>query len=92
VVKNIIFPGDVVLPTTYLSDVRFDLRQGKAGVAYITESGSAGIIVVDLAPTRQGCSSRSSKIKASSSASLRFGLCKGRIEANHPRVLRRILP
>src|SRR5262249_5876293 len=47
-VKNIIFPGDVVLPTTYLNDVRFDLRQGKAGVAYITDSGSAGIIVVDL--------------------------------------------
>lgn len=42
----------VVLPTTYLNDVRFDLRQGKAGTAYITDSsikGPGGLIVVDLA-------------------------------------------
>jgi sugar lactone lactonase YvrE len=34
-----------------LNDVRFDLRQGKAGVAYITDSsvtGPGGIIIVDL--------------------------------------------
>ena len=51
VVKTIIFPTDVLLPTTYLNDIRFDLRQGKAGVAYITDSsgnGPGGIIVVDL--------------------------------------------
>lgn len=51
VVKTIIFPTDVLLPTTYLNDVRFDLRQGKAGVAYISDSsgnGPGGIIVVDL--------------------------------------------
>jgi sugar lactone lactonase YvrE len=40
------------LPTTYLNDIRFDLRRGREGVAYITDSaqnGSNGIIVVDLA-------------------------------------------
>jgi sugar lactone lactonase YvrE len=47
-VKTIVFSSQVVLTNTYLNDVRFDLRQGKAGFAYITDSGSAGIIVVDL--------------------------------------------
>lgn len=50
--KTIHFPADVVLPTTYLNDVRFDLRRGRDGVAYITDSsdkGANGIIVVDLA-------------------------------------------
>lgn len=45
------FTDDVVLPTTYLNDVRFDFRVGKAGYAYITDSSSRGpgaIIVVDL--------------------------------------------
>jgi len=52
IVKTIVFSPDVVLPTTYVNDVRFDLRQGKEGVAYITDSsvtGPGGIIVVDLA-------------------------------------------
>lgn len=52
VAQTIVFAPDVVLPTTYLNDVRFDLRQGDAGVAYITDSsdqGPNGIIVVDLA-------------------------------------------
>ncbi|WP_394705878.1 L-dopachrome tautomerase-related protein [uncultured Hyphomonas sp.] len=52
IAKTIILGPDVVLPTTYLNDVRFDLRQGEAGVAYITDSsihGPGGIIVVDLA-------------------------------------------
>jgi sugar lactone lactonase YvrE len=52
VIKTISFPADVALPTTYLNDIRFDLRQGKEGVAYITDSslqGPNGIIVVDLA-------------------------------------------
>jgi sugar lactone lactonase YvrE len=52
VVKTIQFPADVVLPTTYLNDVRFDLGRGESGVAYITDSsgsGPNGIIVVDLA-------------------------------------------
>jgi len=51
IVKTIQFPPDVVLPTTYLNDVRFDLRQGTDGVAYITDSsdkGPNGIIVADL--------------------------------------------
>jgi sugar lactone lactonase YvrE len=51
VFKTIQFPPDVVLPAAYLNDVRFDLRQGTDGVAYITDSsdkGPNGIIVVDL--------------------------------------------
>jgi len=51
VVKTIVLPATTVLSTTYINDVRFDLRQGKAGVAYITDSsvsGPGGIIVVDL--------------------------------------------
>jgi sugar lactone lactonase YvrE len=46
------FDRQVALPTTYLNDVRFDLRRGDAGTAYITDSsdsGPNGIIVVDLA-------------------------------------------
>jgi len=31
VVKKILFPQDVALPTTYLNDVRFDLRRGSGG-------------------------------------------------------------
>jgi sugar lactone lactonase YvrE len=52
VAQVITFPTDVALPSTYLNDVRFDLRRGEAGVAYITDSsasGPNGIIVVDLA-------------------------------------------
>lgn len=52
VIKKILFPQKVALPTTYLNDVRFDLRRGKEGIAYITDSaqnGPNGIIVVDLA-------------------------------------------
>ena len=52
IVKKILFPQNVALPTTYLNDVRFDLQRGKEGVAYITDSaqnGPNGIIVVDLA-------------------------------------------
>ena len=52
VAKTILFPQDVALPTSYLNDVRFDLRRGEAGIAYITDSaqkGANGIIVVDLA-------------------------------------------
>jgi sugar lactone lactonase YvrE len=51
VIRTIVLPAEVVLPTTYVNDVRFDLRQGRAGVAYITDSsisGPGGIIVVDL--------------------------------------------
>ena len=51
-VQTILFPTDVALPTTYLNDVRFDLRRGEAGTAFITDSsdqGPNGVIVVDLA-------------------------------------------
>jgi sugar lactone lactonase YvrE len=51
VVKKILFPPEVALPTTYLNDVRFDLHRGAEGMAFITDSsstGSNGIIVVDL--------------------------------------------
>ncbi len=40
------------MPTTYLNDIRFDLRRGAEGMAFITDSseqGANGIIVVDLA-------------------------------------------
>jgi sugar lactone lactonase YvrE len=49
--KVIPFPANVALPTSYLNDVRFDLRKGRGGVAYITDSGAGspgGIVVVDL--------------------------------------------
>ncbi len=49
IVKKIIFPADVALPKTYLNDVRFDLRRGHEGMAFITDSGANAIIVVDLA-------------------------------------------
>jgi sugar lactone lactonase YvrE len=51
VIKKILFPQDVALPTTYLNDLRFDLRRSRQGMAFITDSaqnGSNGIIVVDL--------------------------------------------
>jgi len=47
--KSISFPTDVALKRTYLNDVRFDLKRGKGGTAFITDSGVGGIIVVDLA-------------------------------------------
>jgi len=55
VVQTIALPPDVALPSTYLNDVRFDLRRGDAGLAFITDSsdsGPNGIIVVDLASGR----------------------------------------
>lgn len=51
VVKTIVLPPDIMVPGTYLNDLRIDLRQGKGGVAYITDSngaGPSGLIVVDL--------------------------------------------
>jgi sugar lactone lactonase YvrE len=52
VVKTILFPQDIALPTSYLNDVRFDLRRGTEGIAYITDSsdkGPNGIVMADLA-------------------------------------------
>lgn len=46
---TITYPPSVVLPTSYTNDVRFDLRRGKSGMAFITDSTpQGGIIVVDL--------------------------------------------
>lgn len=55
VFKKILFPKDVALPSSYLNDVRFDLRRGPEGMAFITDSsgtGPNGIVVVDLASGR----------------------------------------
>lgn len=52
VFKTISFPDNVALKTTYLNDIRFDLRRDPGGMAFITDSslkGPNGIIVVDLA-------------------------------------------
>lgn len=49
--KVIYFPRDVVPSTSYLNDVRFDLRRGKGGLAFITDSGEHGpngIVIADL--------------------------------------------
>lgn len=46
------FSDSVVLPTSYLNDVRFDFRVGVGGYAYLTDSsirGPGAIIVLDLA-------------------------------------------
>jgi sugar lactone lactonase YvrE len=55
VFKTIRFPEGVVTKNTYINDVRFDLRRGPGGMAFITDSSSSGdngIIVVDLASGR----------------------------------------
>jgi sugar lactone lactonase YvrE len=52
VVKTIVFSPKVLLPMSYVGDVRFDFRHGLEGLAYVTDSspnGPGGIIVVDLA-------------------------------------------
>lgn len=49
VLKKIVFPREVAREKTYLNDVRFDLRRGAEGLAFITDSGIGGLIVVDLA-------------------------------------------
>jgi sugar lactone lactonase YvrE len=52
VFKTIVFPPEVALTNSYVNDVRFDLRRGEDGMAFITDSsekGPNGVIVVDLA-------------------------------------------
>ncbi|MBX3262610.1 MAG: hypothetical protein KF782_23215 [Labilithrix sp.] len=52
VLERISLPPSVALPSSYLSDVRIDLRRGKSGVAFVTDASMKGpnaIIVVDLA-------------------------------------------
>ena len=51
IVHGIGFPDEVCLPTSYLNDLVIDYTRGKAGYAYITDSGAQGpngIVVVDL--------------------------------------------
>lgn len=52
VVRTIGFSRDVVFRSTYLNDVRIDLRRGEEGMAFISDSGHdgpCGFVVVDLA-------------------------------------------
>jgi sugar lactone lactonase YvrE len=52
VFRVVTFPADVVLPTSYLNDVRVDLHRGAAGTAYLSDAGMggpSGLVVVDLA-------------------------------------------
>ncbi len=55
VFATIVLPPEVAPTTTYLNDVRFDLRRGEAGYAFLTDSaaeGPNGLIVVNLATRR----------------------------------------
>ena len=45
VVRDIVFPDSVVPKKSYLNDVRIDTQKG---FAFITDSGSGGLVVVDL--------------------------------------------
>ncbi|EPD69459.1 L-dopachrome tautomerase-related protein [Streptomyces sp. HGB0020] len=50
IVRKILFPTSVVPANSYINDIRFNLRRGAAGTAFITDAGGPnGIIVVDLA-------------------------------------------
>lgn len=52
VVKTLVFPSNVMLPSTYVNDMRFDFRVGKEGTVYVTDSSVSGpgaIIVMDIA-------------------------------------------
>lgn len=52
VTRTIMLAGKGALETTYLNDVRFDMRRGEGGMAFITDSSGGGpnaIVVVDLA-------------------------------------------
>src|SRR5262249_21968067 len=53
--KIISFPQEVVLNSSYINAVRFDLRRGPEGAAFLTDSaakGPNGLIVVDIASGR----------------------------------------
>ncbi|KPY89056.1 L-dopachrome tautomerase-related protein [Pseudomonas syringae pv. tagetis] len=52
IVKRLIFPDSVILPGTYVNDMRFDFRKGSEGTVYATDSSLSGpgaIIVMDIA-------------------------------------------
>lgn len=51
IIQRVDFSRDVVLPTTYLNDIRFDMSRGQEGYAFISDSSDSGpnaIIVIDL--------------------------------------------
>lgn len=55
VVKRLVFPDNVMLPSTYVNDMRFDFRNGTEGTVYLTDSslrGPGAIIVMDIASGR----------------------------------------
>ncbi|WP_339479837.1 L-dopachrome tautomerase-related protein [Pseudomonas fluorescens] len=55
VVKRLVFPANVMLPSTYVNDMRFDFRNGAEGTVYLTDSslrGPGAIIVMDIASGR----------------------------------------
>ncbi|WP_440974666.1 L-dopachrome tautomerase-related protein [Pseudomonas koreensis] len=55
VVKRLVFPDNVMLPSTYVNDMRFDFRTGTEGTVYLTDSslrGPGAIIVMDIASGR----------------------------------------
>ncbi|WP_421546725.1 L-dopachrome tautomerase-related protein [Pseudomonas sp. QD4] len=55
IVKRLVFPDNVMLPSTYVNDMRFDFRTGTQGTVYITDSslrGPGAIIVMDIASGR----------------------------------------
>ncbi|QXE10317.1 MULTISPECIES: L-dopachrome tautomerase-related protein [Pseudomonas] len=55
VVKRLVFPDNVMLPSTYVNDMRFDFRTGAQGTVYLTDSslrGPGAIIVMDIASGR----------------------------------------
>lgn len=52
IVKRLVFPDNVMLPSTYVNDMRFDFRKGAEGIVYVTDSSLSGpgaIIVMDIA-------------------------------------------
>ncbi|WP_219096670.1 L-dopachrome tautomerase-related protein [Pseudomonas sp. UMAB-40] len=52
IVKRLVFPDNVMLPSTYVNDMRFDFRKGAEGTVYVTDSSLSGpgaIIVMDIA-------------------------------------------
>lgn len=55
IVKRLVFPKNVMLPSTYVNDMRFDFRHGAEGTVYVTDSslrGPGAIIVMDIASGR----------------------------------------
>lgn len=52
IVKRLVFPDNVMLPSTYVNDMRFDFRTGREGTVDLTDSslrGPGAIIVMDIA-------------------------------------------